>query len=291
MSSERERTPLRHVLLSSVRGRGREVRALAFWSALEAIPAFLSGRLVAHAIDDGFLASRPTTGFIWLGVLAASVLVGAWGTRQTYLRLAHLVEPFRDELVARTVTGALRLSTATGAPPQTAGVARLTQQVEIAREAYASILMVVQGFLVTTVGALVGLLTLVPAVLVLVLPPLLVGLALFFGALAGMASRQRTSIMADERIAEATGTVTGGLRDVIAGGGEERARASVGRHIDAKARATTELARFTALRTVAIAVAGLVPLVLILVAGPWLIRQGATTGAILGALTYVSQGL
>jgi ATP-binding cassette, subfamily B, bacterial RamB/AmfA len=291
MSRERRPTRLRQVLLSSLRGRGSDLRWLAFWSALEAIPAFLSGRLVAQAIDDGFLADRPGTGFMWLGVLAASVLVGAWGTRQTYLRLADLVEPFRDELVARTVTGALHRSTTTGAPAETAGVARLTQQVEIVREAYASVLMVVQGFLVTTVSALVGLLTLVPAVLVLVLPPLLLGLALFFGALAGMASRQRTSIMADERIAEAIGTLTAGLRDVIACGAEEKARAAVGRHIDAQARATRELARFTAMRTVAIAIGGLLPLVLILVGGSWLIRQGASTGAILGALTYVSQGV
>ena len=145
MSSEGERPPLRHVLIASLHGRGREVRRLAAWSALEAVPAFLSGRLVAQALDDGFLADRPTTGFLWLGVLAATVLLGAWGTRQTFLRLADLVEPFRDELVARTVRGTLRRSTAPGGAADTAAVARLTQQVEIVREAWASVLMVVQG--------------------------------------------------------------------------------------------------------------------------------------------------
>ncbi|HEX8767039.1 MAG TPA: ABC transporter ATP-binding protein, partial [Jatrophihabitans sp.] len=68
------------------------------WSAVEAVPAFLSGRLVATAIDDGFLSGRPAAGFGWLGLMALSALVGAIGTRQTYLRLAELVEPFRDEL-------------------------------------------------------------------------------------------------------------------------------------------------------------------------------------------------
>ena len=278
MSRERDPRPLRQVLLSSLRGRGSELRRLAFWSAIEAIPAFLSGRLVANAIDDGFLAGRTGTGFMWLGVLALSALVGAWGTRHAYLRLAELVEPFRDELVERTVTGALHRSTTAGEAAETAGVARLTQQVEIVREAYASILMVVQGFLVTTVSALIGLLTLVPEVLVFVLPPLVLGLALFFAALAGMASRQRASIMADEQIAEATGALTGGLRDVIACGAEGNARASVGRHIDAQARATRELARFTAMRTVAIALGGLLPLVLILAGGSWLIQHGPAPG-------------
>ena len=34
-----------------------------------------------------------------------------------------------------------------------------------------------------------------------------------------------------------------------------------------------------------------VTLVLVLVGAPWLVRQGATTGTIMGALTYVMQGM
>ena len=291
MSSVQGQASLRQVLLSSLRGRGADLRRLALWSLLEAVPAFLSGRLVAQAIDDGFLADRVETGLVWLGVLALTVLVGAWGTRQTYLRLANLVEPFRDELVARTVKGALHRATAAAGHSDSAGVARLTQQVEIVREAYASVLMVVQGFLLTTISALVGLSTLIPEALILVLPPLIVALVLFAGALAGMAARQRASIMADERIAESVGTLSRGLRDVTACGAEARAGAVVAEHIDAQAIATRELARFTAVRTLAVAVGGLLPIVLILAGGSWLIRNGASTGAILGALTYVSQGV
>lgn len=291
MSGARGQVPLRQVLLSSLSGRGPHLRRLALWSLLEAVPAFLSGRLVAQAIDDGFLADRVETGLVWLGVLAVTVLVGAWGTRQTYLRLANLVEPFRDELVARTVRGALHRATAAGGHSDSAGVARLTQQVEIVREAYASVLMVLQGFLLTTISALAGLSTLIPEALILVLPPLIVALLLFAGALAGMAARQRASIMADERIAESVGALSRGLRDVTACGAEARAAAVVGEHIDAQAIATRELARFTAVRTLAVAVGGLLPVVLILAGGSWLIRNGASTGAILGALTYVSQGV
>jgi ABC-type multidrug transport system fused ATPase/permease subunit len=291
VSPATRRAAMRRLLRSSVRGRGPEVRRLAAWSLVEALPAFLSGLLVARAIDEGFLAGRTSTGFAWLGLLALSVLAGGWATRQAFLRLAEIVEPFRDELVTRTVDGSLRRSTATGAVPDSAGVARLTQQVEIVREAYASVLLVVQGFVVTAVGALLGLLTLAPLVLVLVVPPLVIGLALFTLALPGMAARQRASILADERIAETASTVAGGMRDVAACGAEEPVCAMVGEHIDAQARATRELARFTALRTVAVAVGGLLPILLILASGSWLLEHGASTGAILGALTYVAQGV
>jgi ABC-type multidrug transport system fused ATPase/permease subunit len=283
---------MRRLLRSSVRGRGPQVRRLAAWSLLQTLPAFLSGLLVARAIDDGFLAGRTLTGFGWLGLLALAVLAGGWATRQTFLRLADIVEPFRDELVARTVHGALRRSTQTAALADSASVARLTQQVEIVREAYASVLLVVQGFIVTAIGALLGLLTLAPVMLVLVVPPLAVGLGLFALALPGMAARQRTSILADEQIAEtAAGTVAGAMRDVAACGAEEQVTAMIGEPTDAQAHATRELARFTALRTVAVAIGGLLPMLLILIAGRWLLQHGASTGAILGALTYIAQGV
>lgn len=291
MTPAHRRRAVRRLLLSSLRGRGRQLRGLAGWSVVEALPAYLSGRLVAQALDEGFLAGRSGTGVAWLGLLGVSLAVGAWGTRQTYQRLAGLVEPFRDELVTLAVTGALRRSTVPGAPTATAGVARVTHHVEIVREAYAGALMVVQGFLVIAVSALLGLLTLVPAALVLVLPPLLVALTMFVGALTQMAARQRASILAEERIAEAATIVVGGLRDVVACGAEETAYSAVGAHIEDQARATTDLARFTAVRTAAIAIGGLLPLFLLLVAAPRLLDNGATTGAMLGALTYVLRGV
>ncbi len=290
MSRDERRKAMLAALRDSVRGRRRAVVALAAWSLVEALPALLSGALVARALDDGFLAGRTLTGLAWLAALAAAMLVGGWATRATFLRLAGIVEPLRDALVRRTVDGSLSRAAATG-HGDSAAVARLTGQVEIVREAYASVLLVTQGFLVRTVGALIGLATLQPAVLVLVLPPLVAGLALFAAALPGMAARQRSSILADEQIAAATGTVADGLRDITACGAQERVAATVGAHIDAQASATRELARFTALRTIAVAIGGLLPLVLILAFGPWLLRNGATTGTIVGALTYVLSGV
>jgi ABC-type multidrug transport system fused ATPase/permease subunit len=281
----------RRLLARSLSGRRRVVAALLAWSTVQALPAFLSGRLLAQAVDDGFLAGRAGTGFAWLGALGVAVVVGAWGTRETYLRLASLVEPFRDELVEVVVTGALRRAAVSGRPADSGGVARLTQHVEILREAYAGVLMTVQGFAITAGGAVLGLFGLLPAALVLVLPPLVAGLAVFAAALRPMAARQRASILADEAISESASAVADGLRDVVACGGEGAVESTVGRHVDAQAGATVALARTTAVGTGAVAVGGWLPVILLLAAGPSLVRDGATTGELIGALTYVLYGI
>ena len=285
------RRQARRLLLRSLTGRRRLVVALVVWSTVQALPAFLSGRLLARALDEGFLVGNTGTGFAWLGALGVATVIGAWGTRQTFLRLAGLVEPFRDELVELVVTGALRRATVSGRPADTGAVARLTQHVEILREAYAGVLMTVQGFVVTAGSALLGLSGLLPAALVFVLPPLAVGLAVFVAALRPMAARQRESILADEAISESASAMAGGLRDVVACGGEAAVAATVAGHINVQADATVALARTTAVRTSAVAVGGWLPIVLLLLAGPALVRDGATTGELLGALTYVLYGV
>lgn len=279
-------------LLAGVLRKQRSLLARLFgWSTVAAVPAFLSGRLVAAALDDGFLASRPVVGFSWLGLMALSAVVGAIGIRQTYLRLAELVEPFRDELVDLVVSGALRRCTVWGEAADTAAVARLTHQVEIVRESFASVIMVTQGFVVTTFSALLGLFTLAPLAVALVAPPLLIGLGLFLAALRAMATYQRAAIVADEGIAEAVTTVASGLRDVVACGAEDQVRAMAGRSIDTQEKAAIQLAKVTAVRTTALGISTWVPLLLILVGSPWLVSRGATTGTVLGAIAYVSLGL
>ncbi|MFE0250937.1 ATP-binding cassette domain-containing protein [Streptomyces sp. NPDC059010] len=279
------------LLRSTLRTRRRDFLRLTGWSLVEAVPALLSGWLVARAVDDGFLAGRSADGFGWLGLLACAVLVGAWGTRQATLQLAGVVEPFRDDLVTLATTGTLRRSARAGQSVDTAGVARLTEQVEIARESYGAVVMFVQTFAVTAVSVLLGLAALDPALLLFVVPPLLTGLVLFLLALRAMAARQRAVVLADEAIAEQVSAVAGGLRDITACGAEDAVRRRVGTRIDEAARAARALARLTALRTAALGVGGWLPIVLILAGAPWLVRNGVTTGAILGALTYVSQSL
>jgi ATP-binding cassette subfamily C protein len=276
---------------SALRGRPGTLARLGGWSVAEALPTLLAGYLTARAVDDGFLAGRPGAGLAWLGGLAAAVLVGAVGTARAYACLGDLVEPFRDSLARRVVGGALHHATSPGGPPQTAAVARLTHQVEIVRDTFAGLVMVVRGFVFTAGAALLGLLSLAPVLAALVAGPLLVGLALFAAALPAMAARQRDYVLADERLGEAAGAALAGHRDIVACGGQAPVEATVGARIDAQAIAERSLARMAAVRGLTLAVGGWLPLVVLLLAAPWLVRRGLTAGAVLGALVYLSTGL
>jgi ATP-binding cassette subfamily C protein len=291
MSGAPNRAVVRRFLRSSLQGRRRELLSLSAWVVAEGLPAFLAGRFVARATDNGFLAHRPATGLAWLGALAVAMVFGAWATREATRRLAVIVEPFRDELVRRAVTGALHRSIVQGAAADTAGVARLAQHTEIARDAFAGVLMLTQGFAVMALSTLIGLSTLMPAALLFVLPPFVAGVALFAATLRWAMARQRASILADEGIAEAVSSLSKGLRDIVACGGESSAGAAVEEQIHRRASTQRRLARVQAVRSLAVSIGGLVPLVLVLLGAPWLMHRGATVGVVLGVLTYVLEGL
>ncbi|HZD14417.1 MAG TPA: ABC transporter ATP-binding protein, partial [Pseudonocardiaceae bacterium] len=259
------------VLLAALRRHPRALLRLAVWSVLEVLPLLLSGYGVAHALDDGFLAGRSGTGAAWLGVLAVAVLVGALATRHVYRILAEIVEPFRDDLVDNVVGGALQRSTVLGGRPDSGAVARLTHQVEVVRDNFAGLLLLTTGFVVSTVGAVIGMDTLTGVVGLLVLPPLLVGLTVFLVSLRSMMTRQRDHVLTDEAVAESASTVVRSLRDVLACGAEDLACAQVQRQVDAHADAERTLARMTAIRTLSVAVGGWLPAVGLLVATPWLL--------------------
>ena len=266
--------------------RRRELAALGLWALVGAVPTFVSGQAVARAVDEGFLADRPTTGLAWLGLLAATIPLGAVGARRTYLGVARLVEPLRDDLVRLVVDNALRGSTANGS-----AVARLTQHVELVRDTVAGLLLLVLSFVAAVVAALAGLLTLAPAALPLVVVPLVVSFAAFALSLPAVARQQRRLLLADERLAELADEVTDGLRDVVACGGEDTVEADLGRRIDEQVAAGRAMARVAAVRTVIVAVGGRLPMVLVLFAAGWLLDRGLTAGALLGTLTYLIQGL
>ncbi|MBH1937391.1 ABC transporter ATP-binding protein, partial [Streptomyces sp. AV19] len=257
---------------------------LGAWSALEAAHTFAMGYALAHALDGGFLAGRTGAGLGWLAVAALAVLAGAYGTGRTYPALAAVVEPLRDALVRRVVARALR-------DGDGAAVSRLTHQVEIARDAFAGLLMVTRSFVFTAAGALTGLFLLAPALLPLVAGPLALGLALFLVTLRVLARRQEAFLVADEAIARSLGEVCQGLRDVAAGGAEARVGSEAGALVDAQRAAAGSLARWSVARVVALTVAGRVPVVLLLVSAPWLLEGGVTPGALVGALAYLTQSL
>ena len=267
----------------------RPTVALVAWSLPEALPAAASGFAVANAVDRGFLAGEPVVGLVWLASLLVVSVVGAVGTRMVFRRLGELAEPFRDNLVRRVVGGALR-NGADGRPDHGA-LARFTRQVEIVRDTYAGLVIVVRGFLVTVVGVVVGSLSVAPVIALLILPPFLLGLLAFLAVLGVAAARQRASVLADERLSDAADRVFSGVRDVSACGTEDTAAALVAAPIAEQAAAERALAKVAALRTACFAIGGWLPLLVLLFAGPWLVGNGLTAGAIMGGATYVLFGL
>ncbi|HJT04721.1 MAG TPA: ABC transporter ATP-binding protein [Pseudonocardiaceae bacterium] len=279
------------LLLAALRRHPRALVRLAAWSVLEVMPLLLSGYGVAKALDTGFIAGRPGTGFAWLAVLAVAVLAGALATGHVYRILAEIVEPFRDDLVDGVVAGALQRSTVLGGRPDSGAVARLTHQVEVVRDNFAGLLLLTRSFVISAISAVIGIAALTGVVALLVLPPLLAGLGVFLASLRSMMTRQRAQVLTDEGVAESASTLATSLRDVVACGGEDRACARVQRDVDAHAVAERTVARMTAVRTLAVALGGWLPAIGLLAGAPWLLRTGLTLGAIAGGLIYLTQGL
>ncbi|GGY05704.1 ATP-binding cassette domain-containing protein [Streptomyces djakartensis] len=265
--------------------RRRVLLRLTAWSVLETGQTFLLGYGPARALDDGFLRGRPEAGLIWLAVTGLGVLIGSYGTARVYAAVAALVEPFRDRLVERVVSRGVRTGDA-------GCLSGLTQQVEIARDTFAGLVMVSRSFVFTAAGALAGLFTLAPPLLLVVGPPLAAGVVLFAATLRPLARRQETFLVADEALAGQLGAVCPGLRDIAATGAEAHIAAATGERVEAELRAARALAHWGVLRVASLALGGQVPIVLLLAAAPWLLTHGGvTTGALVGALAYVTQSL
>lgn len=276
--------------------RRRAIAALLAWSLLEAAPAFASGRLVANALDDGFLRGHFVTGLIWLLTLGAITVFGALGTRQMYPRLGDVVEPLRDALVSAVVRGALHQAcgddpTAKSGPLGAAPVARLTRQVETVRDVVAGQLLVVRQFAVTGIAVCLGLASLAAPLAALVMVPLAVALLGFAFLLRPMIGRQRAVFLAEEKVATLSGTAVEGLRDITAAGVERRIADGASAAIEEQYRLSRALAAYGAARRAIVVFGGNVPMLLILLAARPLLRHGLTTGALVGALTYVTVNL
>lgn len=267
---------------------------LTLWSLAETGQAFLLGYGVARAVDRGFLAGDTRLGLLWLTVALAAVLLGAPVIRGVFAQLAGLTEPLRDGLVRSAVDRSLtRAAAGAGAPGGTdrAAVSRLTNQVEIARDSFAGLVLTLRSFVFTAAGALLGLLSLHPALLVVVLPPLTGGLVLFLATLRPMAAAQRRALAADEALGDHAARSRAALRDLTAcGTGPEAARRGA-ELVDDAAAAARALAGWAAVRTAALGVAGHLPVLALLLAVPWLRGRGVTAGALLGAFTYLVQSL
>ncbi|MFF7036183.1 ATP-binding cassette domain-containing protein [Streptomyces griseus] len=287
--------PLRRVVREArpfLRARTGVILRLAGWSLLEFAQTFLSGYGVARALDDGFLAARPLTGLLWLAVAAVAVLPAVLAARGVFGRLADLVEPLRDGLVRRAVSRAMSEALAqSSGDVSTRSLSQVTHQSEIARDGWAGLVLTLRSFVFTAAGAVTGLLALSPALLLTVLPPLALGAALFLGTLPPMAARQRDYLAADEAYAAHAGRLAASVRDIAAAGTAGRTVAESRTLAGAQLAASRSLARWSAVRVLALAVCGRFPPILLLLAAPWLLRNGLTPGALVGALTYLTQAL
>ncbi|MFJ3582929.1 ATP-binding cassette domain-containing protein [Streptomyces sp. NPDC090127] len=281
--------------MASARGflgrRKRVLVKLAAWSAAESAQTFLGGYCVARSLDDGFLRGATATGLLWLAGAAAVIVLGAPIVRGVFAQLPHLTEPLRDHLVRRSVVRALRAATAGGGSVDTTAVSRLTSQTEIARDSFAGLVLAARSFVFVAAGALVGLLSLAPQFLLVVLPPLALGLTLFVASLRPMARAQHRYLDADEAVGRRAEITRAALRDIVACGAQEPTAALNRRAVEEAAAAQRAMARWAAVRTLSVATAGQLPVFLLLAATPWLLRQGVTAGALVGALTYVLQAL
>ncbi|WP_449334071.1 ATP-binding cassette domain-containing protein [Streptomyces flavalbus] len=264
---------------------------LAVWSVAEAAQAFVVGYGVAHAVDEGFLAGDTRRGLLWLAVAAVGVLLGAPVVRGVFAGLAGLTEPLRDGLVRRAVDRSLAHALGGPGGVDRAAVSRLTNQVEIARDSFAGLVLTLRSFVFTAAGALLGLLSLHPALLAVVLPPLLAGLALFLATLRPMAAAQRRALAADEALGDHAARTRAALRDLTACATGPRARREGEERVASAAATARALARWTALRTTALGVSGQLPVLVLLLSVPWLRDRGVTAGALLGAFTYLAQSL
>jgi len=278
------------MLIRSLRRRPRDVAWLAVWSAVQSLPALASGWVLAEAAG-AFLAGRTLDGLCWLGLLALAALVGALGTRQSYLRLGAVVEPLRDELVELIVAGSLARSMDTTRSPDTDAVARMTHQAEIVRDAFAGLLTVACTFAFTAGSTLAGLLTLVPATLPYVIPPLLVTVLILRLLLRPFAARQRRAVVGEEAVANSAAKAVSGLRDVTSCGAEVQVSAQFDAVVSQQADAARSVARTGSARLLCLAAGGWLPLLLVLAAAPSMLHGGVAPAHIIGAIGYIGGSL
>ncbi|MEV8609649.1 ABC transporter ATP-binding protein [Amycolatopsis sp. NPDC051373] len=258
-------------------------------SALEGAPAFFSGRLVELAVDRGFAVGAPKAGIGYLALFGVAALAGAFGSRLVWRQLGQVVEPLRDALVTAVVRGVLHDPNPPRNAADASGVARITQHVEVVRDATAGLLVQARAMVVTTAAAIAGLVTVAGQLVLPVAVPVAIAIAAFAALLPSLARRQRALVLADERTAETTGAVLGGMRDVVACGAEPGAALAVYDAVEKQAEAAVRVAHSGAARSLVISLGAFVPLIGSLAVAPGLVTKGElTAGAALGALVYLA---
>src|SRR6266536_1830953 len=143
------------LLRRELRARQSVLTRILAWSVVECLPSLLSGLAVSAAIDR-FLARQVLAGLGFLALLLAAAGIGALATRRLFPWLAEVVEPVRDAFVTAVVEGAVATAVHSSRPPDTAGVSRLTEQVDAVRNILFGLLRSVRQTAFTFAAALAG---------------------------------------------------------------------------------------------------------------------------------------
>lgn len=280
------------LLRRHLRPQRRALSRLAAWSAVEAVPFFFSGLLIASAIDRGFLPGRPLVGFGYLAVLALLWAIGAVGTRQAYPWLAATIEPLRDSLITTVITASLTRALRGAEQASGSSVSQATVQVETVRALLSSLLRNTRQMLAVTAAAIGGLAVLSPLLAAVVASFVVLALAGFTLLLRLLVVRYRAVVLCGEQIGVVGAPVVEGMRDVVAYAAEARAAREVGVAIDAEAAALRAFARASVLRVPVVTVGAHLPVFALLAMAPWLVtQQHLTIGQVVGGVFYLFSGL
>ena len=279
------------LLVRELCARRRAVMRITAWSVVESLPSLVSGLAVAAAIDR-FLLGEVLAGFGFLALLPSTGAVGVFATRQILPWLASVVEPVRDAFLTAVVESTVMRAVGPAGRSDTAGVSRLTEQVQGVRDTLSALLRTIRQIVFSFVAAILGLAALAPAVAVMSGVLVVLALTLFALLLPRLAAGYRAVLLAEEDVARRAGAAFEGLRDAIACSADGRAIADVGSSVEREAALTRALARTNALSSLVPFIGGQLPLVALLAAAPWMLREGyLTLGEAVGAATYLTVGL
>ncbi|GAA3071821.1 hypothetical protein GCM10020254_14570 [Streptomyces goshikiensis] len=207
--------------------------------------------------------------------------------------LADLVEPLRDGLVRRSVRQAIGRAVADPGRAGDAGaVSRLTQQTEMARDSFAGLVLVARSFVFTALGGRCwGWPRWIPSCWSSYCPRCSWVRPGSWPRCARWRACSGRRSTPTRRCPGAPANWRRGCATSSPAAAGASAGAPVERLIAEQERLTGRLARWSALRTLALGVAGRLPVVALLAGTPWLLGRGVSAGAVAGALTYLVQSL
>ena len=272
-----------------LRGNRRSLAAAACWTLLGLLPALLVGRLIASAVDAA-AAGRLSATMAWLGAFALLALIGAAARVLLGRTGVALALSVRQKLSDDVAAGVLRAAVADpyGRAPSGASV---VWQLHNSQEMLVSLI-----YLVIPIGAVlasvVGLATLSPVLVLMLLPAAVLSVAVLIQWRRVRFRRVLAEMQRREAAADLASATMAGVRDVVALGAHERAATDLATSLTDVADSGVRADDVNLVGQGVINVLSTwLPLLAILAAAPWLVRNGwLTAGEVVGAAAYVHGG-